>query len=164
MVVLEFEKPLVEIQEKIKELKKISLESGMDLNNEIETFEQQANDYKKELYSNLKPFQKLQIARHQERPNFLNYTKLICDEFIEMHGDREGTDDRAIIGGLAKIGDKKVMLIGTQKGKTTKENLEYTKQSHPQAQAKWFDAAKRQYGSTWIRKVKAQAGGGRHGG
>lgn len=125
MVVLEFEKPLVEIQEKIKELKKISLESGMDLNKEIETFEQQANDYKKELYSNLKPFQKLQIARHQERPNFLNYTKLICDEFIEMHGDREGTDDRAIIGGLAKIGGKKVMLIGTQKGKTTKENLEY---------------------------------------
>ena len=125
MVVLEFEKPLVEIQEKIKELKKISLESGMDLNKEIETFEQQANDYKKELYSNLKPFQKLQIARHQERPNFLNYTKLICDEFIELHGDREGTDDRAIIGGLAKIGDKKVMLIGTQKGKTTKENLEY---------------------------------------
>ena len=125
MVVLEFEKPLVAIQEKIKELKKISLESGMDLNKEIETFEQQANDYKKELYSNLKPFQKLQIARHQERPNFLNYTKLICDEFIEMHGDREGTDDRAIIGGLAKIGDKKVMLIGTQKGKTTKENLEY---------------------------------------
>ena len=125
MVVLEFEKPLVEIQEKIKELKKISLESGMDLNKEIETFEQQANDYKKELYSNLKPFQKLQIARHQERPNFLNYTKLICDEFIEMHGDREGTDDRAIIGGLAKIGDKKVILFGTQKGKTTKENLEY---------------------------------------
>lgn len=97
----------------------------MDLNKEIETFEQQANDYKKELYSNLQPFQKLQIARHQERPNFLNYTKLICDEFVELHGDREGTDDRAIIGGLAKIGDKKVMLIGTQKGKSTKENLEY---------------------------------------
>jgi acetyl-CoA carboxylase carboxyl transferase subunit alpha len=125
MMVLEFEKPLVEIQEKIKELRKISSESGMDLNKEIETFEQQANDYKKELYSNLKPFQKLQIARHPERPNFLNYTRLICDEFIEMHGDREGTDDRAIIGGLAKIGDKKVMLIGTQKGKSTKENLEY---------------------------------------
>ena len=125
MIVLDFEKPLMEMQEKIKELKKISLESGMDLDKEIETFEQQANDYKKELYSNLQPFQKLQIARHQERPNFLNYTKLICDEFIEMHGDREGSDDRAIIGGLAKIGGKKVMLIGTQKGKSTKENLEY---------------------------------------
>ncbi len=125
MIVLDFEKPLVEMQEKINELKKLSLESGMDLNKEIETFEQQANDYKVELYSNLQPFQKLQIARHQERPNFLNYTKLICDEFVEMHGDREGTDDRAIIGGLAKIGGKKVMLIGTQKGKSTKENLEY---------------------------------------
>ena len=125
MMVLEFEKPLVEIQEKIKELRKISSESGMDLNKEIETFEQQANDYKKELYSNLKPFQKLQIARHLERPNFLNYTRLICDEFVELHGDREGTDDRAVIGGLAKIGDKRIMLVGTQKGKSTKENLEY---------------------------------------
>ncbi len=125
MVVLEFEKPLVEIQKKIDELKKISSESGMDLNKEIETFEKQANDYKKELYENLKPFQKLQIARHQERPNFLDYTKLICEDFIELHGDREGTDDRAIIGGLAKIDGKTVMLIGTQKGKSTKENLEY---------------------------------------
>ncbi len=125
MMVLEFEKPLVEIQEKIQELRKISSESGMDLNKEIETFEQQANDYKKELYSNLKPFQKLQIARHQERPNFLNYTRLICDEFIELHGDRTGTDDRAIIGGLAKIDGRTIMLIGTQKGKSTKENLEY---------------------------------------
>ena len=88
-MILEFEKPLVENEEKIKELKKISSESGMDLNKEIETFEQQANDYKKELYSNLKPFQKLQISRHQERPNFLNYTRLICDDFIELHGDRE---------------------------------------------------------------------------
>ena len=125
MMVLEFEKPLVEIQEKIDELRKISSESGMDLNKEIEMFEQQANDYKKELYSNLKPFQKLQIARHQERPNFLNYTRLICEDFIELHGDRTGTDDRAIIGGLAKINGKTVMLIGTQKGKSTKENLEY---------------------------------------
>ena len=125
MTVLEFEKPLVEIENKNKELKKISAESGMDLDKEIETFEQQANDYKKELYSNLKPSQKLQIARHQERPNFLDYTKLICDDFVEMHGDRTGMDDRAIIGGLASIGGHKVMLIGTQKGKSTKENLEY---------------------------------------
>ncbi len=125
MTVLEFEKPLVEIENKIKELKKISAESGMDLDKEIETFEQQANDYKKELYSNLKPSQKLQIARHQERPNFLDYTKLICDDFVEMHGDRTGMDDRAIIGGLASIGGHKVMLVGTQKGKSTKENLEY---------------------------------------
>ena len=117
MSVLEFEKPLVEIEKKIQELKKISAESGMDLDKEIETFEQQANDYKKELYTNLKPSQKLQIARHQERPNFLDYVSLICDDFEEMHGDRTGMDDRAIIGGLAKIGESRVMLIGTQKGK-----------------------------------------------
>jgi len=125
MLVLDFEKPLIEIENKIQELKKISAESGMDLDKEIKTFEQQASDYKKELYSNLRPSQKLQIARHQERPNFLDYTQLICEEFEEMHGDRTGMDDRAIIGGLAKIGDKRVMLVGTQKGKSTKENLEY---------------------------------------
>lgn len=125
MTVLDFEKPIAEIQEKIEELKKISVESGMDLNKEIETFEQQADDYKKELYANLKPSQKLQIARHAERPNFLDYVNLMCEDFIELHGDREGMDDRAIIGGLAKLDGKPVMIIGTMKGKSTKENLEY---------------------------------------
>ena len=124
-VVLDFEKPIVEIQNKIDELKKMSEESGMDLNNQIETFEQQAQDYKKELYSKLKPSQKLQIARHPERPKFLDYVELMCEDFIELHGDREGMDDRAIIGGIAKIDGKPVMIIGIQKGKTTKENLEY---------------------------------------
>lgn len=97
----------------------------MDLNKEIETFEQQAEDYKKDLYSNLKPSQKLQIARHPERPNFLDYITHMCEDFIELHGDHEGMDDRAIIGGLAKIDGKPVMIIGTMKGKSTKENLEY---------------------------------------
>ncbi len=123
--VLDFEKPIAEIQEKIEELKKISLESGMDLNKEIETFEKQADDYKRELYANLKPSQKLQIARHPERPNFLDYVNRICTDFIELHGDRDGMDDRAIIGGLAKIDGKPVMIVGTMKGKSTKENLEY---------------------------------------
>lgn len=99
--------------------------SGMDLDNQIQTFEQQAQDYKKELYSKLKPSQKLQIARHPERPKFLDYVDLICEDFIELHGDREGMDDRAIIGGIAKINGKPVMIIGIQKGKSTKENLEY---------------------------------------
>lgn len=125
MITLEFEKPLIEIQEKIDELKKISLESGMDLNKEIDTFEQQAKDYKKELYANLKPAQKLMIARHPNRPNFFDYVNLLTEDFVELHGDRAGLDDRAIIGGIAKINGKSVMLVGTQKGKTTKENLEY---------------------------------------
>lgn len=123
--VLDFEKPIAEIQEKIEELKKISMESGMDLKKEIETFEQQADDYRRELYANLKPSQKLQIARHPERPNFLDYVNRICTDFIELHGDRDGMDDRAIIGGLAKIDGHPVMIIGTMKGKSTKENLEY---------------------------------------
>ena len=123
--VLEFEKPILEIQEKIEELKKMSLESGMDLNKDIETLEQEAEDFKKELFANLDPTQKMQIARHPERPNFMDYVNLMCTDFVEMHGDRVGTDDRAIVGGLAKIDGKPVMIIGTMKGKSTKENLEY---------------------------------------
>ncbi len=124
MTLLDFEKPIEEIENKIEELKKISTESGMNLDKEIKTFEQQAEDYKKELYDNLKPAQKLQIARHSNRPNFTDYVSLLTDDFIELHGDREGSDDRAIIGGLAEINGKTVMLVGTQKGKSTKENLD----------------------------------------
>ena len=125
MTTLTFEKPLMDIQAKIDELRKISQESGMNLDKEIESFEQQANDYKKELYSNLRPAQKLLIARHQDRPSFLEYVELMCDDFVEMRGDRAGMDDRSILGGLGKIGETTVMLVGTQKGRTTKENLEY---------------------------------------
>lgn len=125
MYILEFEKPLYDIQAKIDELKKISQTSGMDMAKEIENFENQANEYRKELYANIKPSQKLLIARHSNRPNFLDYIKHMTTDFMELHGDREGADDRAIIGGVAKIGDQSVMIIGTQKGKTTKENLEY---------------------------------------
>ena len=124
-IVLDFEKPIIDIQNKIDELKKMSEASGLDMESQIETFEKQAEDYKKELYSKLKPSQKLQIARHAERPKFLDYVELMCEDFIELHGDREGMDDRAIIGGLAKIDGKPVMIIGIQKGKNTKENLEY---------------------------------------
>ncbi len=123
--VLDFEKPILEIQEKIEELKKMSLESGMDLNKDIKVLEQEAEEFKKELFSNLDPTQKMQIARHPERPNFMDYVNYMCTDFVEMHGDRVGTDDRAIMGGLAKIDGKPVMIIGTMKGKSTKENLEY---------------------------------------
>lgn len=125
MMKLDFEKPIIKIEEKIEELKNMSTESGMDLSNEIKTFETQASEYKKELYENLQPMQKLQIARHPNRPNFLDYINLITEDFVEMHGDREGSDDRAIIGGVAKIGEQPVMIVGTMKGKSTKENLIY---------------------------------------
>ncbi len=123
--VLDFEKPIIDIQNKIEELRLLSEKSGLDLQEQIESFEKQAEDKKKELYSTLKPSQKLQISRHPERPKFLDYVNLMCEDFIELHGDREGMDDRAIIGGIAKFNGKPVMIIGIQKGKSTKENLEY---------------------------------------
>lgn len=125
MATLDFEEKINQIEDKINELKTISKQSGLDLTDEINKFQQQAYEYKKELYENLTPIQKLHIARHPKRPNFLDYVNLITDDFFEMRGDREGTDDRAIIGGIASIDNKSVMLIGTQKGKNTKENLEY---------------------------------------
>ncbi len=123
--VLDFEKPIIDIQNKIEELRQLSENSGLDLEDQIESFEKQAEDKKKELYSTLKPSQKLQIARHSERPKFLDYVHIMCEDFIELHGDREGMDDRAIIGGIAKLNGKPIMIIGIQKGKSTKENLEY---------------------------------------
>lgn len=125
MAILDFEKPLYEIQDKVDELKKLSETSGIDVKEQIKLFEKQAQEYKKELYHNLTPAQRIQIARHADRPTFLDYVNLITKDFIELHGDREGTDDRAIIGGVAKIGNQNVVIIGTQKGKTTKENLIY---------------------------------------
>lgn len=122
---LDFEEQLYKIEDKITELKNLSEESGMDLDSQIETLTQQALEFKQELYANLKPSQKLLIARHPMRPNFLDYTTLLSDDFIELHGDREGSDDRAIIGGVCTIQENPVMLIGTQKGKNTKENLIY---------------------------------------
>ena len=122
--ILDFEKPIYIMQEKIEELKKISMDTNMNYNSEIETLEKQTEEYKKELYENLEPYQKLQIARHPMRPNFYDYINFMTEDFIELHGDREGTDDRAIAGGVAGIGGVPVMIIGTVKGKTTKENLE----------------------------------------
>lgn len=123
--ILDFEKPIMEIEKKIEELKQMSTESGIDYSKQIESFMEMAEAHKKELYDSLTPAQKLQIARHPERPNFLDYINGICTDFIELHGDRQGMDDRAIIGGIARLDGKPVMVIGTMKGKSTKENLEY---------------------------------------
>lgn len=120
---LEFEIPLYQIRDKIQELKNLSDSSGIDLKDQIETLEQQAKEYSESLYANLKPAQKLQITRHPMRPNFSDYVEFMTEDFIEMHGDRCGTDDRAIMGGVCYIDGHPVMLIGTVKGKNTKENL-----------------------------------------
>ena len=122
--ILDFEKPIYEMQDKIEELKRTSTTTQITYDSTIETLEEQTLMYKKELYEKLEPYQKLQIARHPQRPNFMDYVQFMCDDFIELHGDRHGCDDKAIAGGLASIGGKNVMLIGTVKGKSTKENLE----------------------------------------
>ena len=122
--VLDFEKPIYTMQDKIDELKKTSIDQNIDFKDEIKKLEEQTKIYQKELYEKLEPYQKLQIARHPQRPNFMDYAQLICEDFIELHGDRHGADDKAIVGGVGKIDGIPVMLIGTMKGKSTKENLE----------------------------------------
>jgi len=122
---LEFEKSIYQIEDKIEELKKLSTDTGINLDEQIQILTNQAFEFKKQLYSSLTASQKLQIARHSKRPTFLDYVSLITTDWIELHGDRAGTDDKAIIGGVAQIDGKSVMLIGTQKGRTTKENIEY---------------------------------------
>ena len=123
--IMDFEKPVVEWEQELNKLKELNENSDLDLTKQIQSFEKQGQEKKKELYSTLKPSQKLQISRHPERPKFLDYVHLMCEDFIELHGDREGMDDRAIIGGIAKFNGKPIMIIGIQKGKSTKENLEY---------------------------------------
>ncbi|HEY9744948.1 MAG TPA: acetyl-CoA carboxylase carboxyltransferase subunit alpha [Oculatellaceae cyanobacterium] len=121
---LEFEKPIMAMADKIAELEKLSLENGLDFSAEIEKLRIQAEEIKDKLYKNLTPSQKLQIARHPQRPNLLELIKMLSPNvWIEMRGDRAGTDDRAMIGGIIELSCGPVMVIGTQKGRGMKENL-----------------------------------------
>lgn len=122
--ILEIERPLIELEEKIKELKKVNLDGKVDLAKEIKLLEEKAKKLKQDIYSNLSAWDKVQIARHPRRPATLDYISNIFTDFFEMHGDRLLGDDAAIVGGLARLENKTVMVIGHQKGKgTTKENL-----------------------------------------
>jgi acetyl-CoA carboxylase carboxyl transferase subunit alpha len=123
---LDFEKPILAIEEKIEELVKVSQSTGIDFNEEIARLKSQAEDVKAKLYQNLSPAQKLQIARHPQRPNFLEIVQAISPNvWIEMHGDRGGSDDRAMLGGIIELNGQPMMAIGTQKGRGMKENLIY---------------------------------------
>lgn len=121
---LEFEKPLLELEQKIVELQKFSAEKGIDLSVEITTLEHKAAVLKKNIYGRLQPWQKVQIARHAERPNFYDYIPLLFEDFIEMRGDRLFADDRSIVGGVALFKGVPVTVIAQVKGKDTKENLQ----------------------------------------
>jgi acetyl-CoA carboxylase carboxyl transferase subunit alpha len=122
---LEFEKPLVELEKKIEALKVQFEEHITDAGPEIEALEAKLAEERDQLYSNLTPWQRVQIVRHPARPYTLDYLKLLADDFMEMSGDRCFGDDHAMVGGLASIGDEKVMIIGHQKGHDTKQNIKH---------------------------------------
>jgi len=122
---LEFEKPLVELEKKIEALKVQFAEHITDAGPEIEALEAKLREERDKLYSNLSPWQRVQIVRHPARPYTLDYLKLLASDFMEMSGDRCFGNDRALIGGLARIGDERVMVIGHQKGHDTKQNIRH---------------------------------------
>jgi len=120
-MVLEFEKPLLELEQKIDEMRRMS--DSLDISSEINKLEVKVNELRKNIFENLTPWQIVQLARHPERPYTLDYIYLMTENFVELHGDRNYADDKAVVGGFAKLGDKTVMLIGQQKGRDTKSNL-----------------------------------------
>ncbi len=120
----EFEKPIIELEEKIKELSTFSSEKDIDLSSEVVNLEDKLTKLKKEIYSNLTPWQKVQISRHPNRPTMSDYIELIMKDFIPLAGDRTYGEDRALVGGFAHIDEKKIAVIGHQKGRDTKENIE----------------------------------------
>lgn len=123
MAVLEFEKKIEELTVKIDELKKFSKDHDMDLTAEIEKMEIKLETMKSDVYNHLSPWEKLSIARMVERPTALDYIGEIFEDFIELHGDRNFSDDQAIICGIGKFNGKAVTIIGQQKGRNTKENI-----------------------------------------
>jgi acetyl-CoA carboxylase carboxyl transferase subunit alpha len=122
---LDFEKPIIELQNKLDDLRqhpeKHSL--GISFEEEIQLIEKKLEETRRQIFSNLTPWQRVQLARHPHRPYTLDYLKHAFTGFHELHGDRSFADDHAMVGGFAKIGDHPVMVIGTQKGRDTKENI-----------------------------------------
>jgi acetyl-CoA carboxylase carboxyl transferase subunit alpha len=120
---LEFEKPLRELSRRLDELRQQSLETDVDLNEQISAIEEDIESARKEIYTNLTPWQRVQIARHPKRPYALDYIGEIFDDFEELHGDRQFKDDRALIGGIAFFEGSAVMILAQQKGRDTKEKI-----------------------------------------
>ncbi|HTK81137.1 MAG TPA: acetyl-CoA carboxylase carboxyltransferase subunit alpha [Bacteroidota bacterium] len=119
--VLDFEKPIVELESKIEEMRKFS--DSLDIAAEIKDLEEKVVQLRKTIYTGLTRWQKVQLARHPDRPYTLDYIGMMTTDFIELHGDRNFGDDKAIVGGFAKLEDEPVMIIGHQKGRDTKSNV-----------------------------------------
>ncbi|KSU63968.1 acetyl-CoA carboxylase subunit alpha [[Bacillus] enclensis] len=120
---MEFEKPVVELKKKIAELKEFTQNSEVDLSKEIEKLETRLKKLENDIYENMKPWERVQVARHPNRPTTLDYIRCLFTDFMEMHGDRLYGDDDAIVSGLAKFDGVPVTVIGHQRGKDTKENI-----------------------------------------
>lgn len=122
-IVLDFEKPIIELERKIEELKKFTKNEKLDLSEEIIRLTERLENLKKDTFSNLSAWQKVQLARHPDRPYTLDYVKMIAEEFIEIHGDRHFSDDKALIAGLIRVNGRNFLILGHQKGREMKENL-----------------------------------------
>ncbi|MCH9029940.1 MAG: acetyl-CoA carboxylase carboxyl transferase subunit alpha, partial [Bacteroidetes bacterium] len=119
--ILDFEKPIFQLEEKLEEMKESS--ASLNIEKDILRLETKVAQLKAELYDGLTRWQRVQLARHPDRPFTLDYINLMTEDFVELHGDRHYGDDKAIVGGFAKLGEYKVMIIGQQKGRDTKSNV-----------------------------------------
>ncbi|MEA5403421.1 acetyl-CoA carboxylase carboxyltransferase subunit alpha [Arcicella sp. DC2W] len=118
---LDFEKPIAELESKLAEMKKLAIDNNVDVTVAASQLEANIEQLKKETFTNLTRWQRVQLSRHPERPYTLDYIENICDEFIEIYGDRNVGDDKAMVGGFGKIDGETVMIIGQQKGRNTKQ-------------------------------------------
>lgn len=121
---LEFENGILGIQVQIDKLRDLADRKGIDVSNEVEVLREKLLEISQQTYENLTPMEQVLVARHDQRPYTLDYINLICTDWIELHGDRAFRDDQAIVGGWARIRGRTVMMIGHQKGRTMKENLD----------------------------------------
>jgi len=119
-VVLDFEKPIVELEAKIAETRRVAEQTGVDISDSLTLLEKRLQELREDIYRNLTPWQRVQLARHPARPYSLDYIHAICEDFIELHGDRLAGDDKALVGGIGRIGPHTVILVGQQKGRDTK--------------------------------------------
>ena len=122
--VLDFERPIVELEDTIRGLQELSDKSGVDVADQIQQLEMKASALRKDIFSELGPYQRTQISRHPRRPYTLDYVEHLFTDWEELHGDRNFMDDEAIVGGLARFDGEPVMVIGHQKGRSTKENVQ----------------------------------------
>ena len=121
---LSFEKPILELEGKLKELRSFSESQNIDVSRELSDLERKIVETKRQVFKNLTPWDEVQLARHPQRPYSLDYIGEMCRDFTELHGDRHFADDRAIVGGFAMLDTEAVMVIGTQKGRDVKSNME----------------------------------------